>query len=253
MRSRLTCIVICLFVALATLASCGTSVPLMTSVASDSPTPIPSDLTATAKSNQPSAAEVAAAEAELADYGPGIGTSMLPKSPEDLVSRTAVIVVAKVTAIGPIYNSSRDGESGEIGPSTSSYTLAQMYVVQVERYLKGSGPETIRVGQAEGALPDGMSPTPARLQVARTKYQYTPMQVGSRYLSFLNPPVKVPELGNIDFYPPGGPPHRFLLSPDGNAAIEGVKDAPDLDKMFPKGPEKALISKIEKAIADQKK
>jgi hypothetical protein len=256
MRStHVLCFATILAVALTTLASCAlatnagraqvgqvTSTPAITVEG----TPIPVNLTA-----EPSAEELAKAESELSSYH-YTASWMSAESVEALVSGAKTIVVAKVTGTGPTFNSRRASEKPGAPASGDDYSIAQVYNLQVEQYLKGSGPQAINVMQHEGDLPGGMEPTAARLKVARSKADCVPIQVGGRYVFLLGPSLQVPELKNLEVHALATRlPQAFALSSDGNASPHGAQD-PYLDRMFPKGPEQALIQRLQMVIAGTK-
>jgi hypothetical protein len=192
---------------------------------------------------QPSAAKVAVLRTVMLNQSL-VGTQMMGSSMEELVKGADYIAVVNVTGVGPFFNSRRAGDSMLAPPDPDQYSIAQLYEAQVERWLKGSGPATTYFTQNEGSIPPGYPKTKAAIQA------------GSRYVLFLNPPLQVPELNNLSWYPRAGRlPRRFALLPDGNATVDGISDPDsriDVERRFPKGPEQALISKIETAVATTK-
>lgn len=228
--------ILCLVVVLATTVACAPK-----------PAPTPIDPAAA------EAAAVATAEVALAPVlGTGAGSRSMPASLEDEVAKAQIIVISKVAGLGPIFNSAREGDSMESGPNKIFYSLAQVYEIQVERYLKGTGPELIRTAQVEGQVRGSFAPTAVNVKVARSKYQYVPMVVGNRYLFLLDEGDKVPELGSLLVLGGATYPPRYLLTSDGNATIEEIQGAALLRQVLNPGTEHSLITRIEKAVADQK-
>jgi len=133
------------------------------------------------------------------------------------------------------------------------YSIAQVYEIQVERYLKGSGPDLIRTAQVEGQVRGSSAPTEINVKVARSKYQYVPMVTGNRYIFLLDEGDKVPELGNLLVLGSPSEPSRYLLTPDGNALVEGTETAALLRQIINPGTEQSLTNRIESAVANQRK
>jgi hypothetical protein len=208
-------------------------------------------------SSQPPAAKVQVMRLLLLSPGRQIiGTYAKGSSVDELVKGANSVVILKVVEAGPIFNSRRTGDDMQSPPDPSYYSIAHLYKGQVEQWLKGSGPSTIWFAQNEGSIPDGRPQTKAAIEAARQNSGATIPQVGGRFLFFLDPPLQVPELGNITWYTGAmRMPYVFALTSDGTASVSLSQDdsvAQDLAETFPRGPEKALIDKIEKAVASQK-
>ena len=197
----------------------------------------------------PEAAALATAEAQLAGWNPGVGSKRLPNSFEEYVLKTPVIVVGTVTEVGPYFNSNRAGDGMDTGPFKGEYAFTQVCVIKVEQYLKGTGPDTIRTTQVEAMLPGNVPVNKATIQVARSKYTYDPIVVGSRYLFFLGLPDRVPELGNLEFWPGNTTPSRYLLEPDGVAQVsQGGAPSKQLRDLFPDRPAIIVIGDVEQIV-----
>ena len=196
-----------------------------------------------------------AAERELARYQPPIGDPYVPPSAEHVVRTSTYVLIGTVAAIGPAFNSRRLGERGELGPDRAEFSIGRIYEVKVERYLKGSGPNPIRVALHEGTLPGEMEPTEARIKAARKKFGYNQLEVGSRYLCLTAFVQHLPELGNLDYYPLGGSPGCFLLR-DGMATAVNAAHRTDITAggvLFPNDTEEGLVKRMERLIADTTK
>jgi len=90
------------------ITSLGLVLVLSTAVAcAPGPAPAPHDPV------EADAAAIATAEVALAPVlGTGAGTRRLPKSLEDEVDKAPIIVVGKVSGLGPIFNSARRRQHG---------------------------------------------------------------------------------------------------------------------------------------------
>jgi hypothetical protein len=242
MHSRVTWLSICLLVGLSMLVGCARPAPSAAGRLSSTPTTSSAPPTPTAE-REPTEEEIAAAEAEIARYPAIVLAQMAAETLDRLARGSDVVVVGRVTARGPVLHRST---------SDNWFSwLSQVYEVKTERYLKGSGPESFPLAQTEGYLPNALRPTLARIRAAQKRFSsyYTPISVGSRYLLFLYPPRKEPDLANVDLY---GlhvfHPNRFQLSPDGSVIMESPSDPYNV-ALPPQLSESELIERTERAIA----
>lgn len=171
---------------------------------------------------------------------------------DEVVDGSDSVAVVKVTAVGPYFNARRAGDSMQ-APPDAIYSVAQLYQVRVERWLKGSGPDTICTAFGGGEVPADFPQTKAAIRAAQLNSGIPLPRVGDRYLLCLGPPDQVPELNNLTFYPRAALlPSGFVLSPDGTAAVEPTGNRStdeEVERLFPKRTEKALNSEIEQAVA----
>lgn len=187
-----------------------------------------------------------------------LGTYMMGSSIDDLVQHADSVVVVRVTEAGPIFNGRRAGGSMQAPPDPNYYSIAQMFKGHVEQWLKGSGPSDIWFDQSQGSVPEGLPKTKAAIEAARQDSgALKAVQVGDRLVLFLTAPDTVPELGDLTWYPRAmRMPREFVLASDGYAAVAGDLSPTvrrDVEAVFPKQPETALIDEIEKTVAATKK
>ncbi len=160
---------------------------------------------------------------------------------EKLAREATAIVIG--TGTGKQESQTHQGRDpnnpSEVDPNYAGLGVA--YQVEVERYLKGAGPDVLSVYQAEGSLithTKGLS----RGQQVRTvdKAAEFPIREGIRYLFFLKPMTYYPDLMTGVAHPP-----RFVLDV-GKASPDGPwEGAPEY---FPPGPESDLIGTVEEIV-----
>jgi hypothetical protein len=174
----------------------------------------------------------------------------------DLVEGSDQVAVVKVTAVGPYFNGRRAG-GGMQAPPDAIYGVDQLYQARVERWLKGGGPDSIYFGAGGGEIPADFPQTQAAIRAAQMNLGIPLPRVGERYLLFLGPPDQVPELGSLSWYPRAPRlPSGFLLSPDGTASVVPIgskSNDEEVARIHPTGSERALIEKIQQAVASSKK
>lgn len=70
---------------------------------------------------------------------------------QELYQLSDIVIVGKVKQKDKIFNSSRkpDNPSEE---DPNSFSIAQVYIVEVDQYIKGDGPKKIYVSQGEGRI-----------------------------------------------------------------------------------------------------
>ena len=158
------------------------------------------------------------------------------KGPSDplgkLVANSTVIVIGTVPTAEPENLRVQDQINANVR------ALGNGFNVQVERYLKGSGADTIPVIQFYGLefMERG------RLRQGRNKDANLSLGKGDRYLLFLK------ENSSYQGYWSGpAHPYKFLLS-DGRAKAESPVG--DLGGAFPEQSEAEFVSSVESRIAD---
>lgn len=148
----------------------------------------------------------------------------------DLVANSSVIVIGTIPNAEPDDVRVRDQSSSHVQAVGSGYN------VQVERYLKGSGGNTIPVVQFYGLDYTDQGQT----RQARDTHENLLLGKGSRYLLFLRENGSYPSYWIGTAYP-----YKFLLS-GGRASAESPVD--DLDGAFPEQSETDFISSVEAKI-----
>ena len=127
-------------------------------------------------------------------------------------------------------------------PDPNFATIGNVYDITVERYLKGSGDETLSLVQPTGyeAFVPGPPNTPGRLTRGRDTTPNLLLQKSSRYLLFLRENEHAPGLwiGTVQ-------PYRFTLS-GGAARVESPVSS--LESKFPDRTEVELVGLVESLI-----
>ncbi len=169
---------------------------------------------------------------------------------EQLVELSTVIAIGRLEGVEGEINLARDADNPSRA-SDDSYVLGQVYRLRVDRYLKGEGPDTIRVVQAEAWDYGGASrrATSSREAIQRLRQEaldagyVIPLAPGITYLLFLSPLGLVRE---DDYYAGTPQPWRFVLTEDGRA----YPDSPwePADEVFPPRPAEELLGEIEQLV-----
>ena len=122
-------------------------------------------------------------------------------------------------------------------PDPNYIAVGSIYQVNVERYLKGSGGDTLPVVQLENTITNiGGRVTESRMQEADF-----PLTKGTRYLLFLKPHGQAPDLwfGTAE-------PYRWILS-SGQAKVETPSEG--ARTTFPDTDEAGLVASVEAIIS----
>ena len=171
---------------------------------------------------------------------------------DELVERSPLIVTGRVSGKGGMLNTIRL-EEDPTKPDPHQFGAGQVYTLEVEEYIKGSGAETLGVVNPEGYLssrdgaPVDLPESEAEIDCLRAAYlDYMPLQVGERYLFFLNiSPYYDPE---VDYAGTSwGHPWRFLLPVDGRARPESPHV--EANERFPEMPSAELVELVRSLIA----
>lgn len=167
-----------------------------------------------------------------------------------LVAGSAVIFIGTVMGSGDIVNLARD-VTNISQPDPQIFGLGQIYRVQVERYLKGGGPQSQNVIQPEGFLyseaqPVAASLTSAEIEAAKAAYAYVPMRLGTRYLLFVEP-VKGFDPGLNYVTGAVGYPWRFTLPVNGSAQPESP--VAEANALFPARSSATLLQEVNQLLA----
>lgn len=166
----------------------------------------PASLISTPTPQQPSPTAQAVTSGVSDDY-------ITASSIRDLVQRSSLIVIGQVISTGGTFNMARD--PNDISrPDPNVIEIGQIYEIQVQRYLKGTGDGTVYVVQPEGFLGPHADKTAAAIATARAQDKHIRMRSAIAFLMFLQPHPKVADAGvpNNQYYVGVAEPWRFDLS-----------------------------------------
>ncbi len=146
--------------------------------------PVEMPATTLSITSSPSATKMVESERiVITEYSEGISTNTY----KEIIDQAEVIIIGKVTDTGFTYNSARRGDNIH-EPHPTFYTLSKIYEVDVNRYLKGDGPDrfyiSYSVGMTSGQTPEEIT---AKLEIGDFDYKGDPLQPEKTYLMFLNP------------------------------------------------------------------
>lgn len=139
----------------------------------------------------------------------------------ELVSAADVIILGQPTGSKGVVNTARN--INDISqPDAGIFSIGQVYQVQVERYLKGDGPQSISVIQNQGIFSleslglTADEVTASEIEQARRSFAVLPLTIGRQYIFFVSAAdFAYGELPKEGTFAAGGLPWRFhVASPD---------------------------------------
>ena len=157
-----------------------------------------------------------------------------------LVAHSTLIVIGQTAPNEPREERIQGRDPNDPSrPDPNHATIGNVYDIRVERFLKGSGDETLSVVQPIGyeAFVPGPPNTPGRITKGRDTTPNLLLQESSRYLLFLTENEHAPGL-----WMGTAQPYRFTLS-GGTARVESPVTS--LDTEFPERTEVELVSLVE--------
>lgn len=169
----------------------------------------------------------------------GNGSYITANSFNELISKSSLIAIGQVIKKGDVINAARDIKD-IAQPDPNIYIVGQVYVLQVDRYLKGNGGQTISIVQPEGILGESTQKNQTNIEEARSNYRYIPMALNKEYLVFLNPLVG---FSKGEYYIGSIHPWRFDISNPEKVLPESPWDG--ANKVFPPQTLSALLYQIE--------
>jgi hypothetical protein len=137
---------------------------------------------------------------------------IVARSMKELVDESTIIVSGQASARKEVINGARD--VNDINkPDPHVLDVGQVYQFEVDKYVKGNGPETIFVVQSEGFLVGdqvGINLTDDNIAKARSQEKYIPIRLNHPYILFLEPVKGFPSLKN--YFAGSILPWRFDIS-----------------------------------------
>jgi hypothetical protein len=108
-------------------------------------------------------------------------------SMSELVANSTIIVIGQVSSADEIWNYNRDANNPNQADS-NELEVGQVYNLNVQRYLKGSGDNSIKFVQSEGLIKTNQATaSPANISEAKLYYPHVSFEAGVKYLFFLSP------------------------------------------------------------------
>jgi hypothetical protein len=154
------------------------------------------------------------------------------------VGKSSVVVIGTVSSDEPTKrNIHGENQRDPSKPDPNYISVGSMYQVNVERYLKGSGGDTLPVVQLESTITN----TGRGVNESRTREADFPLTKGTRYLLFLTPHAQAPDLwyGTAE-------PYRWVLS-SGQATVETLVES--ARTMFPDTSEADFVASVEAFVS----
>ncbi|MCG8353009.1 MAG: hypothetical protein MI924_35035 [Chloroflexales bacterium] len=167
-----------------------------------------------------------------------VGQPLIAASFKDLADRSTHIVVGQIVSKDDTINMARD--VNDINQAASDVLgLGQKYTVEVERYVKGQGDNTLIMVQPEAFLSSRMPKTAAAIAQARAAYPYIEPDPKKTYLFFLDP------LGGFaaqQYFGGVAHPSRFEITSTAEVIPETAVDG--AVRVFPSRPLAEVLTEI---------
>lgn len=160
---------------------------------------------------------------------------------DQLVAQSEIIVIGSATKSDETINMSRNPQDPS-QPDPQTYSLGQVYEVQIQRYLKGKGPSSVKLIEVEAVIEValGTPVSPATIAQARAKYHFVPIKPKRQYIFFLR---TVPGYPGAPYFIGAAEPERFDLSNPSAVVPESPwEGAP---RAFPKVPADQMLKNIQ--------
>jgi hypothetical protein len=157
-----------------------------------------------------------------------------PSTLEELAAKSSVVVIGTVSSDEPTTRNIHGRYPGDSSRPDPNYIgVGSIYQVDVERYLKGSGGDSLPVVQFESTITNHNG---QMVENPRREADF-PLTKGTRYLLFLEPQSEAPDLwfGTTE-------PYRWVLS-SGQATVETLVES--ARAMFPDTSEVDFVASVE--------
>ena len=165
---------------------------------------------------------------------PSAGLRVPPSTQEELVAKSSVVVIGTVSYDEPTTRNIHGRDPSDPSkPDPNFISVGSIYQVNVERYLKGSGGDTLPVVQLESIITN----TGRGVNESRRREADFPLTKGTRYLLSLKSHAQAPDL-----WFGAAEPYRWVLS-SGQAKVETPFEG--ARAMFPDTSEADLVTSVE--------
>lgn len=174
-----------------------------------------------------------------------MGNQIVANSLEELIVKSPVIVVGRVTSKDEIINTVRNPSNNTA--ANDLFGIGQVYSFNIERYLNGKDGTVIKVVQTEGYLVNKSNTATANdIEKAKSSSGVLPFKLNNKYLLFLAPLDKISEVAGKSYYTLSISPWRFTLPDSGNAVPESATNK--FVKAFDPRLSTALLQDVEQVI-----
>jgi hypothetical protein len=165
----------------------------------------------------------------------------------EIAAAADIIVIARVKSKLEIVNMARD-VSDSTQPDPHYFGIGQVYKLEIDSYLQGTGLETLYYVEYQGFINDSGQPDAADIEREKSQSagkEYIPLQANQTYLLFLTA-IDYYGVGSYDvenFYVRTGHPSQFNLANPNCVRVEDILS--EMDLYFPPQP----LTKIKDQIA----
>lgn len=132
------------------------------------------------------APEITSEENKVEIISESASTIIIPSFYE-LASYSDIVIIGRIRSEAGVINTARDPKDNS-KPDPRFFTVVQIYLVEVEKYIKGNGLELIYLGQKQGKFVYGSTPSPdeiSQVRLSSANKIYTPLSSSKNYLMFL--------------------------------------------------------------------
>jgi len=161
----------------------------------------------------------------------------------ELSYQADIIILGNPTSILDQINMARDVEN-PTKPDPEYYGVGQIFEIQVEEYLKGSGEKYINLIQSQGFLVtrDG-PPKVEEIENSKDPKEYVPLVLGKTYLMFLHSSQnRYVEFSKDPIY--SGIAHPWLFDPSNPECVRVLDTIEEISRYFPPRPLSEFILQI---------
>jgi hypothetical protein len=177
-----------------------------------------------------------------------IGSYVVYPTFAELASDSDIIVEARVKSILDIVNTARDLDD-HAKPDPNYFGIGQVYELEVDSYLKGTGPETIFYVENQGFISNKGTPHAEDIEREKSKSEgkdYIPLRANQTYLLFLRVLDQGYRIGSYDaesLYAGTGHPWQYNLEDPNCVRVEDILQ--EMALYFPVQPITRILEQIE--------
>ena len=172
----------------------------------------------------------------------------------EIASNSDIIVVARIKSPLDIVNTARDIDD-HARPDPDHFSIGQVYELEIDSYLKGTGPETIFYVENQGFISNQGTPNAEDIEREKSEAEgqaYIPLRADQTYLLFLRVLDQGYRIGSYDaesLYVGTGHPWQFDLADPNCVRVEDIIQ--EMALYFPVQPLTKIREQIEEPVEMQ--
>jgi hypothetical protein len=180
-----------------------------------------------------------------------VGSYVVYPTFAELVSKSDIIVIARIKSTLDIVNMARDMDDRS-QPDPNYFGIGQVYELEIDNYLKGEGLETIYYIENQGFISTSGQPTAEDIEKEKSQAlakDYIPLQANQTYLLFLRIVNQGYQIGSYDagsLFAGTGHPWQFNLADPNCIWVEDIIQ--EMALYFPLQPLTKILDHIENPV-----